>query len=127
METLKCDNFRDRRVYEIGLIAIRDVSPPFGGEPWPWTRNAWGRGSMAFVYLLFQLTKYADSYGIVGPYGESLYMYSEGRVIVVVLGTEFSDNDRRTGDDKTMPKNWCMQFTRTVSVYNSLGRLATAS
>ena len=28
-------------------------------------RKAWGRGSRAFVYLLFQLTKNADSYGIV--------------------------------------------------------------
>ena len=26
---LEIGNFRERRVYEIGLIAIRDVSPPF--------------------------------------------------------------------------------------------------
>ena len=30
------ENFRDRCVYEIGLIAIREVSPPFGEEPWTW-------------------------------------------------------------------------------------------
>ena len=56
-------NFHERRVYEIWLIAIRDVSPPF---------------------------------------------------IEVVLGTEFSDHDRRTGDNKTRPKNWCRQFARKV-------------
>ena len=56
-------NFRDRRVYEIGLISIHDVSPLFC---------------------------------------ESLEMDdSEGRIIEVVLGTEFSDCDRRTGDNKT--------------------------
>ena len=56
-------------------------------------------------------------------------MDSEGRIIVVVLGTEFSDYDIRTGDTKTTPKNWCMQFARPrkVSGYNSLDRLATAS
>ena len=37
LETLKWENFCDRRVYEIGLIAIRDVSPPLGTEPWSWT------------------------------------------------------------------------------------------
>ena len=30
LETLKSENFRHRRVYEIGVIANRDVSPPFG-------------------------------------------------------------------------------------------------
>ena len=60
------DNFRDQCVYEIGLIAIREVSPLFGEEPWTCARNAWGRGqARVFVYLLFQLTKNADSYGIV--------------------------------------------------------------
>ena len=63
-ETLKLENFCDRRVYEIGLIAIRDVSPPFGAEPWTCARKALGRGSRAFFYLLFQLTKNADRYGI---------------------------------------------------------------
>ena len=29
VENLELGNFHDRRVYEIGLIAIRDVSPPF--------------------------------------------------------------------------------------------------
>ena len=56
-------------------------------------------------------------------------MDSEGRIIEVVLqlGTEFSDYDRRTGDNKIRPKNWCRQFARKVSVYDSLGQLATAS
>ena len=64
--------FRERRVHEIRLIAIRDVSQPF---------------SAAMEY-----------------YRESLQMDSEGRIIEVVLGTEFSDYDRRTGDNKTRPK-----------------------
>ena len=56
-------------------------------------------------------------------------MDSEGRIIEVVLGMEFSDYDRRTGDNKTRPKNWCMQFARPrkVSIYDSLDRLANAS
>ncbi len=56
-------------------------------------------------------------------------MGSEGRIIEVVLGTEFSDYDRRTGDNKIKPKNWCRQFARPrkVSVYDSLDRLATAT
>ena len=56
-------------------------------------------------------------------------MDSEGRIIDVVLGTEFSDYDRGTGDNKTRTKNWCRQFARPrkLSVYNSLDRLATAS
>ena len=37
-------------------------------------------------------------------YSESLQMDSEGRIIEVVLGTEFSDYDRRTGDNKTRSK-----------------------
>ncbi len=54
-------------------------------------------------------------------------MDSEGRIIEVVLqlGTEFSDYDRRTGDNKIRPINWCRQFARKVSVYDSLGRLAS--
>ena len=44
----------------------------------------------AFLYSLFQLTKNADSYGIV----PGTVMDSEGRIIEVVLGTEFSDYDR---------------------------------
>ena len=51
-------------------------------------------------------------------------MDSEGRIIEVVLGTAFSDYDRRMGDNKTRPNNWCRQFARKVSV---CGRLATAS
>ena len=49
--------------------------------------------------------------------------------IEVVLGTEFSDYDRETGDNKTRLKNWCRQFARPwkVSVYDSLDRLANAS
>ena len=54
-------------------------------------------------------------------------MDSEGRIIEVVLGTEFSDYDRRTGDNKTRPRNWCRQFARNVSVYDSLDRHVTAS
>ena len=52
-------------------------------------------------------------------------MDSESRIIEVALGTEFSDYDRRTSDNKTRPKNWCRQFARKVSVYDSLGRLAS--
>ena len=60
------ENFRDRCVYEIGLIAIREVSPPFSEVPWMCAQNVWGRGqSRALVYLLFQLTENADNYGIV--------------------------------------------------------------
>ena len=47
-------------------------------------------------------------------YCESLQMDSEGRIIEVMLGTEFSDYDRRTGDNKTRPKNWCRQFAQKV-------------
>ena len=59
---------RNLRVYEIGLIAIRDVSA-------------------------------------LSPV-QSLQIHSEGMIIEVVLGTEFSDHNRRTGDNKTRPKNW---------------------
>ena len=38
-------------------------------------------------------------------------MDSEGKIIAVMLGTEFSDYDRRTGDNKTRFKN---RFTRKV-------------
>ena len=57
-------------------------------------------------------------------------MDSESRIIEVVLGMEFSDYDRRTGYNKTRPKNWCRQFAqpRKVSVYDSLvDQLANAS
>ena len=44
-------------------------------------------------------------------------MDSEARIIEVVLGTEFSDYyERRTGDDKTRPENWCLQAVRTESL-----------
>ena len=46
---------------------------------------------------------------------ESLQVDSDGRIIEdFVLGTEFSDYDKRTGDNKTRPKNWCRQFARKV-------------
>ena len=56
-------------------------------------------------------------------------MDSKSRIIEVVLGTEFSDYDRRMGDNKTRPKNWCRQFVRPrkVPFYDSLDRLANAS
>ena len=62
-------------------------------------------------------------------------MDSEGRIIEVVLGTELSDYDKRTGDNKTRPKKWRRQFARKVAPnaysvgysYDSLGRIATAS
>ena len=41
-------------------------------------------------------------------------MDSKGRIIEVVLGTEFSDYDKRTGDVKTMPINWCREFAQKV-------------
>ena len=67
-------------------------------------------------------------------------MDSEGRIIEVVLGTEFSDYDRRTGDNKTRPKiktGAGSSHGKSVqapiwlvilhSVYDFLGRFATAS
>ena len=62
-------------------------------------------------------------------------MDSEGRIIEVVLGREFSDYDRRTGDNKTRPKTGAgsshgksaqapIRFvTGTDFVDESLGRL----
>ena len=47
-------------VYEIEPIAIREVSPPFGEESCRALRSNKG-----FVYFIPQLTKNADSYGIV--------------------------------------------------------------
>ena len=44
--------------YEIGLIAIREVSPPSA-------KGVHCARKRAFVYLLFQLTKHVDSYEIV--------------------------------------------------------------
>ena len=56
-------------------------------------------------------------------------MDSESSIIEVVIRTESSDYDRRTGDNKTWPKNWCRQFARPqkVLVCDSLDRLANAS
>ena len=60
-------------------------------------------------------------------------MDSEGRIIGVVLGMEFSDYNRRTGDDKTGPKNWWRQLARKVGPgansvrYSSLAYDSTAS
>ena len=50
-------------VYEIGLIAIREVSPPFGEEPC----TALEQG-LSFILFFRRLTKNADSYGIVNRY-----------------------------------------------------------
>ena len=52
-------------------------------------------------------------------------MDSEGRIIEVVLGTEFSDYDRRTGNNKTRPKAGA--GSSRGHVYDSLDRLATTS
>ena len=41
-------------------------------------------------------------------------MDTEGMIILVVLGTEFSDYDIRTGDTKTRTKNWYRQLARKV-------------
>ena len=58
LESLKWDNFRDRCVYEIGLIAIHEVSPPFGDEPWSCARNSCGRGSSkGFCLFAFPANK----------------------------------------------------------------------
>ena len=45
-------NFRDRPVYEIGLITIRDVSPLFCAVD----RKTWGRGN-GFRLFAFQANK----------------------------------------------------------------------
>ena len=50
-------------------------------------------------------------------------MDSESRIIEVVLCSEFSDYDRRTGDTTTRP----FARPRKVTVYDSLDRLADAS
>ena len=52
-------------------------------------------------------------------------MDSEDRIIEAVLGTEFSDYDRRTGDNKTTPKNWCTQFARKVGPSANLVRYSS--
>ena len=55
-------------------------------------------------------------------------MDTEGTIIEVVLGTEFSDYDRRTGNNKTRPKTCAgSSHGHAKSVYDSLDRLATAS
>ena len=67
----------------------------------------------------------------------ALQIDSEGRIVEVVLGTEFLTEFLTMGDNKTMPNNWCKQFARKVSpsdnsvryssVYDSpLDRLAIA-
>ena len=43
-------------------------------------------------------------------------MDSEARIIEVVLSTELSDYDRRTGGNKTGHENWCRQFARPRKV-----------
>ena len=69
---------------------------------------------------------------------ESLEMDSKGRIIEVVLGTEFSDYDRRMGDNRTRPKTGAgsshrksvqapIRFVILHSVYDSLDQRATAS
>ena len=53
-------------------------------------------------------------------------MDSEGRIVEVVLGTEFlTIDDRRTGDNKTRPKNWCGQFARKVGPSANLVRYSS--
>ena len=55
-------------------------------------------------------------------------MDSEGRIIEVVLGTELSDYDRRTGDNKTRPKTGAgSSHGKSPFMTLYLGRLATAS
>ena len=120
LESLKLDNFRDRCVYEIGLNAIREVSSPFGEEPGTCARNAWCRGSSK-GFRLFAFPANNER--------RQLWNSTVNRYIDFVLGTEFSDYDRRTGDNETRPENLCRQFARPrkVSVSDSLDRLATAS
>ena len=53
LESLKSDNLRDRCIYEIGLIAIREVSPLFGEELWTCARNAVVCiGDVAYVFYV---------------------------------------------------------------------------
>ena len=54
-------------------------------------------------------------------YCESLQMDSEGRIVEVVLGTEFSGYDRRTSDTYTRPKI-LVQRVRTESRSKVKGR-----
>ena len=67
-----------------------------------------------------------------------LEMGSEGEIVEVLLSREFSDFDRRTGDNKTRPTTGAgsshrksvqppLRFVILHSVYDSLGRLVTAS
>ena len=101
LESLKWDNFRNRCVYGIGLIAIRAVSPPFGEETWTCARNAWGRGSSkGFRLFAFPANK------------ERRQLWNSRSI-------------PRAGS----LKNSCRQFTRPqkVPVYHSLDRLANAS
>ena len=70
----------------------------------------------------------------------NIRVYEIGLIAIraVLLGTEFSDNDRRTGDNKTRPKTSAgsshgksvqvpIRFVILHSVYDSLDRFATAS
>ena len=92
----------------------------------PWSRKLSWTTFMKLGSLLSVMGRHRSSVQLW--YCESLQMDSEGRIIEVVLGTEFSDYDRRTGDNKTKPKNWCRQFAwkvgpRTNSVRKSSFRL----
>ena len=69
---------------------------------------------MKFGSLLSVMCRHRESVQLWYGDCESLQMDPEGRIIEVVLSTEFSDYDRRTGDDKTRPKNWCRQVARKV-------------
>ena len=44
----------------------------------------------------------------------ALEMDPEGRIVEGVFKYRVSDYDRRTGDNKIRPKNWCRQFAREV-------------
>ena len=60
------ENFRDRCVYDIGLIAIRGVSPPFGEEPWTCARTSGGSwSSKGFRLFAFPANKERTHYRIV--------------------------------------------------------------
>ena len=58
-------------------------------------------------------------------YCESIRMDFGGRIIAVVLCTEYSDYDRLTGDTKTRPKNWCRQFALKVDPMVNLVRYSS--
>ena len=95
-------------------------------------------GSLLSVTCRHRSVQIWNSTLIVQVYCESLQMDSEGRIIEVVLGSEFSDYDRRTTITKLGLKTGAgsshgksvlapIRFIILHSVYDSLGRLATAA